>query len=92
MGDAGVQVKTFQEADPARPVRVILGPVLHFLDADAARAVTAGYARLMAPGSCLVISVASFDDEGLGMRVSLRGGGISGIRAGQPSRQGRCGA
>ena len=45
--------------DPARPVCVILGAVLHFMDADAARAVTAGYARLMAPGSCLVISVAS---------------------------------
>ena len=27
---------------------------------------TAGYARGMAPGSCLVISVASVDDEGLG--------------------------
>ena len=37
--------------DPARPVCVILGAVLHFLDAGAARAVTAGYARLMAPGT-----------------------------------------
>jgi len=52
--------------DPARPVCVILGAVLHFLDADAARAVTAGYAGQMAPGSCLVISVAGFDDECLG--------------------------
>ena len=49
--------------DPARPVCIILGAVLHFLDAGAARTVTAGYARLMMPGSCLVISVASFDDE-----------------------------
>ena len=56
--------------DPARPVCVILGAVLHFLDADAARAVTAGYARLMAPGSCLVISVASVDDEGLGKQLA----------------------
>ena len=56
--------------DPARPVCVILGAVLHFLDADAARAVTAGYARLMAPGSCLVISVARFDDEGLGKQLA----------------------
>ncbi len=70
-------------------MRVILGAVLHFLDADAARAVTAGYARLMAPGSCLVISVASFDDEGLGMRVSLRGAGISGIWEKQPRHRGR---
>ena len=56
--------------DPARPVCVILGAVLHFLDADAARAVTAGYARLMAPGSCLVISAASVDDEGLGKQLA----------------------
>src|SRR5690242_1726091 len=32
--------------DPARPVCVILGAVLHFLDADAARTVTAGYKLL----------------------------------------------
>ena len=51
--------------DPARPVCAILGAVLHFLDAGAARAVTAGYARGMVPGSCLVISVACHDDEGL---------------------------
>jgi hypothetical protein len=56
--------------DPAQPVCVILGAVLHFLDAGAARAVTAGYARLMAPGSCLVISVAFYDDEALGKRLA----------------------
>jgi O-methyltransferase involved in polyketide biosynthesis len=56
--------------DPARPVAVILGAVLHFLDADSARAVTAGYVRLIAPGSCLVISVACYDDEALGKRMS----------------------
>ena len=56
--------------DPARPVCVILGAVLHFLDADAARAVTVGYARLMAPGSCLVISVACFDDEDLAKQLA----------------------
>jgi S-adenosyl methyltransferase len=56
--------------DPARPVCVILGAVLHFLDADAARAVTAGYARLIAPGSCLAVSVASFDDEALGKQLA----------------------
>jgi hypothetical protein len=32
--------------------------------------VTAGYARLIAPGSCLVISAASFDDEGLGKQLA----------------------
>ncbi len=56
--------------DPTQPVCVILGTVLHFLDADAARAVTAGYARLIAPGSCLVISVACYDDETLAKRLS----------------------
>ena len=56
--------------DPARPVCVILGAVLHFMDADAARAVTAGYARLMARGSCLVISVACYDDAGLGKQLA----------------------
>ncbi len=56
--------------DPAQPMCVILGAMLHFLNADAARAVTAGYARLMAPGSCLVISVACYDDEVLGKRLA----------------------
>ena len=49
--------------DPAWPVCVILGAVLHFMPAGTAREVTAGYARLLAAGSCLVISVAHFDDE-----------------------------
>jgi len=56
--------------DPARPAAVILGAVLHFTDAAAARQVTAGYARLTAPGSCLIISVACFDDEALGKQLA----------------------
>ena len=44
--------------------------MLHFLDAGTARDVTAGYARLVAPGSCLVISCASFDDETLAKRLA----------------------
>jgi len=56
--------------DPTRPVAVILGAVLHFLDADTARAVTTGYARKLASGSCLVISVARCDDESLGKRLA----------------------
>ena len=56
--------------DPARPTAVILGAVLHFLHADAARAVTAGYKRLLAPGSCLIISCARFDDEELGKQLA----------------------
>jgi O-methyltransferase involved in polyketide biosynthesis len=49
--------------DPAAPVAVILGALLHFLDASAARQVTAGYRRLVAPGSALIVSVARYDDE-----------------------------
>jgi O-methyltransferase involved in polyketide biosynthesis len=56
--------------DLAEPVGVILGAVMHFLDADAARAVTAKYAHRMAPGSCLAISCARYDDEALGKRLS----------------------
>jgi len=56
--------------DPARPVAVLLGAVLHFLDANAARQVTAGYAQVMTPGSCLVISVARYDDHMLGKQLA----------------------
>jgi SAM-dependent methyltransferase len=51
--------------DPREPVCALLGLVLHFQDADAARAVTAGYARLLAPGSVLAVSVIRNDDPGL---------------------------
>jgi O-methyltransferase involved in polyketide biosynthesis len=56
--------------DPAEPVCVIFGAVVHFLDAGTAREVTAGYARLVAPGSCLVISCATYDDEALAKRLA----------------------
>ena len=56
--------------DPARPVCVILGAVLHFLDPDAARAVTAGYVSLLAPGSCMVLSCAQFENEELAKQLA----------------------
>jgi hypothetical protein len=56
--------------DPAEPVCVILGAVLHFLDADTARKVTAGYAEQIALGSCLVISCATYDDKGIADRLA----------------------
>ncbi len=56
--------------DPGQPACVILGAVLHFLDLDAARAVTAGYASLMAPASCLVLSCARFEDEQLASQLA----------------------
>ncbi len=52
--------------DLREPVCVILAAVLHFLDADAARQVTAGYARLIAPGSCMAVSVACYRRPGAG--------------------------
>ena len=56
--------------NPGRPVCIILGAVLRFLDPDAACAVTAGYASLMAPGSCLVLSCARFEDEALAKQLA----------------------
>ena len=56
--------------DPARPLCIILGAVLHFIGADAACAVTAGYVSLMAPGSYLIISCASLDDPELAKQLS----------------------
>jgi O-methyltransferase involved in polyketide biosynthesis len=56
--------------NPARPVCVILGAVVHFLDPEAARAVTAGYASLMAPGSCLILSCARFENEALAKQLA----------------------
>jgi hypothetical protein len=56
--------------NPGRPVCVILGAVVHFLDPDAACAVTAGYASLMAPGSCLVLTCAWFEDEQLARQLA----------------------
>ena len=56
--------------NPGQPVCVILGAVSHFLDPQAARAVTAGYASLMAPGSCLILSCARFEDEELARQLA----------------------
>jgi hypothetical protein len=56
--------------NPAEPMCVILGAALHFLDPGTAREVTTGYARLIAPGSCLVISCASYDDDALAKRLA----------------------
>ena len=55
---------------PSEPVCVIFGAVLHFLDAGTARKVTAGYIQRIMPGSCLVISCASYDDEALAKRLA----------------------
>ena len=49
---------------------MILGAVLHFLHAEAARQVTAGYRQLVAPGSSLIASVARYDDELLAKQLA----------------------
>jgi hypothetical protein len=49
--------------DLARPVCVLLASVLHFVDAQTARGVSAGFARSMAPGSYLVVSAGTADAE-----------------------------
>ena len=56
--------------DADRPVCVILGAVVHFLDPDAACAVTAGYVSLLAPGSCLVLSCARLENEELAKQLA----------------------
>lgn len=65
LADPGLQ----QVISPEQPVCVILGLVLHYMSAAQARDAVAGYARLIARGSCVVISTARFDDPGLFARI-----------------------
>jgi hypothetical protein len=55
--------------DLSAPVCLVIGYLLHFFTADAARDLVAGYAAALAPGSYLVVSVLHADgeaaDEGL---------------------------
>ncbi len=48
--------------DPAEPTCVLIAAVLHFMSADAARGLVGRYARLLAPGSVVAVSVFSADD------------------------------
>ena len=52
--------------DLARPVCVLLSGVLHFLDAVAARDVATAFTRAVAPGSYVIISVGTGQDEEAG--------------------------
>ena len=56
--------------DPAEPVCLVLGLVLGFMPVRQACDVVAGYADLVAPGSCVVISCARCDDEVLWKELS----------------------
>jgi SAM-dependent methyltransferase len=55
--------------DLSEPACLILGYLLHFYRADAARDLVSRYAAALAPGSCIVLSVLHYDgdaaDEGL---------------------------
>lgn len=48
--------------DPAEPTCVLIAAVLHFMSADTARDLVGRYARLLAPGSVLAVSVFGSDD------------------------------
>ena len=52
------------------PVCIIFGGTLSGMDAALARATVASYAAELAPGSCMVISCASYADEETGARMA----------------------
>jgi hypothetical protein len=70
--------------DPTRPVAVILGAILHFLDPDTARAVTTGYARRHGTTTRPPTSSHSSPDWSLSGQVSPR------HRPGAPGCPNRC--
>jgi O-methyltransferase involved in polyketide biosynthesis len=49
--------------DLTQPVCLLMGALLHFFPADAARELVAGYAAALAPGSYVVLSVGRTDDS-----------------------------
>ena len=56
--------------DLERPVCVVLGATLSAMTADTARDAVAGYAAEMVPGSCVIISCASYEDRKLGAAMA----------------------
>jgi O-methyltransferase involved in polyketide biosynthesis len=55
--------------DPAQPLCVLIAAVLHFMSAEAARGLIAGYVRLLPPGSVVAVSVFSSDDPQVAERA-----------------------
>jgi len=55
--------------DSAEPICVLIAAVLHFMSADTARGLIARYARLLAPGSVLAVSVFGSDDPQVAERA-----------------------
>jgi len=66
LADAEVQRVIF----PGRRTCVVMAMVLHFTEPGLAAGVTAGYMRLLAPGSWLVATVGRNDDEARWEQVS----------------------
>jgi SAM-dependent methyltransferase len=69
-GDAATVIDALRESlDLSRPVCLIIGYLLHFYTAGAARDLVSRYAAALAPGSCVVLSVLHYDgdaaDEGM---------------------------
>jgi len=56
--------------DLREPVALILGGTLSAMTAGEARDAVAGYAERMVPGSAVIISCASYRDQGLGERMA----------------------
>ena len=55
--------------DMSKPVGVIMAAVLHFLSAESAAAVCAGYMSRAAPGSWLIVSTGHYEDRELAARL-----------------------
>lgn len=56
--------------DLGQPAGLLLAMVLHYEPADRARETVAGYARLIAPGSCVAVSCMRIDDDGMWAQVA----------------------
>jgi SAM-dependent methyltransferase len=61
--------------DFSRPADLILGMVLHFLPEDEASTVVASYARVLAPGSYVIVSIGRNDDDTVFAEVRNGSGG-----------------
>ena len=55
--------------DPGKPACLILGAVLHLMQAGPAAAIAAEYIRALAPGSYVIITMARYDDPVLGDKI-----------------------
>jgi O-methyltransferase involved in polyketide biosynthesis len=57
------------QVDLDRPVCLVLAAVLHLMDADSARRIAASYVSLLPRGSCVIITLARYDDPVIGEQI-----------------------